>query len=263
MLAEARRQGLVVVGHIPYDVDPAEAIDAGHFSVEHVVSLFEGPVRGKVATGMTQEQAIAEFTDAAAARLARRMVAKGTWFTPTLVPYWYRAHQWKVRAGTASDPREEYVTGSMRAYWNTFAPLPDDAHLRRALSAGFDRFLEITRVLHREGVRFLVGTDLATPLMHAGSAVHEELGWLVKAGLTPMEAIVAGTRNGAEAVNRLHEVGTIETGKLADLVLLDADPLIDIANTERIAAVMVDGRLFRRAALDSMLAEVAIGAARR
>src|SRR5262245_58956664 len=77
MLAEARKQGLAVVGHIPYDVDPGEAIDAGHQSVEHVVSLFEGPVRRKVAAGMEREQAIAEITDAEATRLGCKLVSKG------------------------------------------------------------------------------------------------------------------------------------------------------------------------------------------
>jgi len=255
MLAEARRQGLAVVGHIPIDVDPGEAIDAGHQSVEHIVSLFEGPARRKVAAGMTREQAQGEFTDAEATRLARKMIAKGTWFDPTLVYYWYRAHQWEFRAG--ADPRERYVTSSARAYQKGVTPLPDNPDIRRALAAGFERFLEITRILHREGVRFLVGTDLAAATPYAGSSVHEELAWLVKAGLTPMEALVAGTRNGAEAVGRLGEVGTIEKGKFADLALLDANPLADITNTQKIAAVVANGRLFRREALDNLLAQVA------
>jgi imidazolonepropionase-like amidohydrolase len=261
MLAEARKQGLAVVGHIPTDVDPGEAIDAGHQSVEHIVSLFEGPVRRKVAAGMANERAFAEFTDAEAIRLARKMVAKGTWFDPTLVTYWYRAHQWEVRA--ANDPRERYVTASAREFQKVFTPLPDKPDIRRALAASFERFIEITRILHREGVRFLVGTDLAARLTYPGSSVHEELAWLVKAGLTPMEALVAGTRNGADAVGRLGNLGTIEKGKLADLVLLDANPLDDITNTQKIAAVVANGRLFRRDALDTLLAQVAKDAAGR
>ena len=255
MLDEAKKQGLAVVGHIPLDVDPGEAIDAGHQSVEHIVSLFEGPVRRKVATGMAREQAMAEFTDAEAARLARKMVAKGTWFDPTLVYYWYRAHQWEFRAG--ADPRERYVTSSARAYQKSVRPLPDNPDIRRALAAAFERFLEITRIFHREGVRFLVGTDMAAATPYPGSSIHEELAWLVKAGLTPMEAIVAGTRNGAEALGRLGDLGTIENGKLADLALLDANPIADITNTQKIAAVVANGRLFRREALDKLLAQVA------
>jgi Amidohydrolase family len=261
MLAEAKKQGLSVVGHIPIDVDPGEAIDAGHHSIEHIVSLFEGPVRRKVAAGMANEQAFAEFTDAESARLARKMVAKGTWFDPTLVTYWYRAHQWEFRDG--KDPRERYVTASARSFQKLFNPLPDNPDLRRALATNFDRFIGITRILHREGVRFLVGTDLVATFTYPGSSVHEELAWLVKAGLTPMEALIAGTRNGAEAVGRLGDLGTIERGKLADLVLLDANPLTDITNTQKIAAVIANGRLFRRDALDALLEEVAKRAAKR
>jgi imidazolonepropionase-like amidohydrolase len=183
------------------------------------------------------------------------MVAKGTWFDPTLVTYWYRAYQREVRA--ANDPRERYVTASARAYQKVFTPLPDNPDIRRVLAADFERFLEITRILHREGVRFLVGTDLVAALTYPGSSVHEELAWLVKAGLTPMEALVAGTRNGAEAVGRLGDLGTIEKGKLADLVLLNADPMADIANTQKIDAVIANGRLFRRDELDKLLAQIA------
>src|SRR5262245_65230472 len=104
---------------------------------------------------------------------------------------------------------------------------------------------------------FLVGADLAAPLIYPGSSVHEELAWIVKAGLTPMQALVAGTRNGAEAVGRLGDLGTIEKGKLADLVLLNADPVADIANTQKIDAVIANGRLFRREALDKLLAQIA------
>jgi imidazolonepropionase-like amidohydrolase len=92
---------------------------------------------------------------------------------------------------------------------------------------------------------------------YPGSSVHEELALLVNAGLTPMEALVAGTRNGAEAVGRLGDLGTIEKGKLADLALLDASPLADITNTQKIAAVVANGRLFKREALDALLAQVA------
>lgn len=87
-----------------------------------------------------------------------------------------------------------------------------------------------------------------------GFALHYELAALVDAGLTPMQSLQAGTRNAAEAAGQLPRAGTIEPGKRADLVLLDADPLRDIANTRRIRAVVTRGRLLSRAALDSLLA---------
>jgi imidazolonepropionase-like amidohydrolase len=255
LLDEARQNRLPVVGHIPNDVDPAAAVEAGHHSVEHVVTLFEGAVRRKTAAGMTQRQAIAEFTDDEARKLARLMAAKGAWFDPTLVTYWYRAHQFDLH--NTPDPREKYVTASLRAFWKTLPQsLTDTPETRRALADAFDRFLAITRIFHREGVRMLTGTDLAVPFSYAGSTLHEELAWLVKAGLTPMEAIVAATRHGAEAVGRGADLGTIAEGKRADLVLLDANPLDDIRNVGKIAAVIAAGRPFDRRALDDVLADM-------
>jgi imidazolonepropionase-like amidohydrolase len=256
LLAEARRRGIAVAGHIPLEVDPVAAVEAGHASVEHAVSLFEGAFRRRVADGLSQDEALAEFGDAGFEALAKTMAARGTWFTPTLVTYWYRSRQHEIRAAASADPRERYVTASMRQYWDGFAPPPDTPETRRTLARGYDRLVAIAGVLHRHGVRFLTGSDLAAPLTYPGSSLHEELGWLVKAGLRPMEAIVAATRHGAEAAGRQADLGTIEPGKLADLILLEADPLADIANTRRIESVVIDGRVLRRADLDRLLAEV-------
>jgi imidazolonepropionase-like amidohydrolase len=261
LLREAKRQGLAVVGHIPLGVDPAEAIDAGHTSVEHIVSLFEGPVSRAVKGGRSQDAALADFTDEEARRLARRMVANGTWFDPTLITYWARTHQWELRKTPPAADR--YVTASARSFWKNFPALPDQPEVRNALSAAFDRFVTITGILHREGVKILTGSDLAAPLTYPGTSIHDELGLLVKAGLTPHEAIVAATRHGAEATGRLTDLGTVEVGKFADLVVLDADPLADISHVQRIHAVVSNGRLFRRQDLDQMLASVVREAPRR
>jgi len=262
LLAEARRQGLAVVGHIPLSVDPAQAIDAGHGSVEHIVSLFEGPMNRKVRElGMTQEQAVAEFTDEAAVDLAKRMVARGVWFDPTLIPYWTRSYQWDVRANPG--PTLRYASASLQKYWETFPPLPNRPEVRSRMDRLYIRMAEITGLLHKQHVRILVGTDLAASYIIAGFSVHDELKLLVKAGLTPMEAILAATRNPAEALGHLADMGTVEKGKAADLVLLEANPLDDIANARKVVAVVADGRLYRKAALDELLEKVAADAPKR
>jgi imidazolonepropionase-like amidohydrolase len=89
-----------------------------------------------------------------------------------------------------------------------------------------------------------------------GISLHQELIPLVEAGLTPLEALRACTLNPARVLRLIDSLGTIEAGKLADLVLLEADPLADIRNTQRIRAVVANGRLYRRADLDRLLAEV-------
>jgi imidazolonepropionase-like amidohydrolase len=89
-----------------------------------------------------------------------------------------------------------------------------------------------------------------------GLSLHEELVLLAEAGLTPLEALRTATLNPARVLGMADSLGTVEVGKLADLVLLEADPLADISNTQRVRAVIANGRLFRRADLDQMLAEL-------
>jgi imidazolonepropionase-like amidohydrolase len=106
----------------------------------------------------------------------------------------------------------------------------------------------------RPGVPILAGTDTGNPFCFPGFSLHEELALLVIAGLTPVEALRSATLNPAKFFGLDQTLGTIEQGKIADLVLLDANPLLDIRNTQRINAVVSNGRLFDRKALDKLLA---------
>jgi imidazolonepropionase-like amidohydrolase len=255
LLAEAKRLGLRVTGHIPLEVDPMQAIDSGHYSIEHIVSLFEGPVAQKTKTGHTQEQAIAEFTDEDARSLARRIVARGGWFDPTLVAYRRRSFQWE--SSIRNDPRQKYLAASLTGGWKNVKDLPDDPVIRARLASGWKRFVEITRILHQEGVRFLVGTDAGARFVLPGFDVHEELRILVEeVGLPPLQAIQAASRNSAESLGKLRELGTIEVGKIADLVVIDADPLKDIRATSSVVAVIAKGRVHTRSDLDTLLVQI-------
>jgi imidazolonepropionase-like amidohydrolase len=122
--------------------------------------------------------------------------------------------------------------------------------------------LDMTLAMFRAGVPFMAGTDTAAGVhVFPGFSLHEELALFVRAGLTPMQALQTATLNPAKFLDRLADLGTVERGKLADLVLLDANPLEDIANTRKIRAVVLAGRYLDRAALDRMLHEVEIAAA--
>ena len=99
----------------------------------------------------------------------------------------------------------------------------------------------------------LASTDAGPPNFFPGFSLHDELALVVKAGLAPHEALRAAARNTAWVVGLSDELGTVEVGKLADLVLLDADPLAEIANTTRIAAVVANGRLFEHRELQALL----------
>jgi len=114
----------------------------------------------------------------------------------------------------------------------------------------------------KAGVKVMLGTDTPDSYVFPGFAVHDELQELVKAGLTPAEALKAATWNGAEFLGRTSDSGSVDKGKLADLILLDANPLNDIRNTKRIAAVVLNGRYMDRSALDQLLSVAETAASR-
>ena len=122
-----------------------------------------------------------------------------------------------------------------------------------ALSAPRAGYLRMVGDMNRAGVRILAGTDTPNPGMYPGFSLHAELALLVEAGLTPLQAIQAATRNAAEYLRASDSLGTIAQGKLADLLLLDANPLEDIRNTRRIAGLLYRGRYRDRAALQALL----------
>jgi len=117
--------------------------------------------------------------------------------------------------------------------------------------------LEMTLAMHRAGVPLMAGTDTAAGVyVMPGFSLHQELELFVKAGLTPLEALQTATLNPAKFLGRMRDLGTVEKGKVADLVLLDANPLDDISNTQKISAVVQGRRYFSRADLDAILKEV-------
>ncbi|HEV8600743.1 MAG TPA: amidohydrolase family protein, partial [Gemmatimonadales bacterium] len=121
--------------------------------------------------------------------------------------------------------------------------------------AVYARQLEIVSLLHREGVHFLAGTDLANPYIYPGFSLHDELASLVAAGFTPAEALRAATLDPARYLGAADSLGSIEPGKRADLVLLSANPLDDIRNTTKLVAVVAAGRLYDSAAIAKLLAD--------
>jgi len=97
--------------------------------------------------------------------------------------------------------------------------------------------------LHSAGVNIAAGTDSGTPGVVIGKGLHKELELMVEAGISPMEAIIAGTRNAADNIAKASELGTIESGKLADFIAVSGDPLKDIRNTREIKLVIRDGEI--------------------
>ena len=258
---ETKKQGISFAGHVPIAVSAAEASDAGQKSEEHLYGVLFGCstkeselMEKAIASGDAMRTylenvhtLVDSYSDEKAASLFARFVKNHTFQTPTII----RISQ-VVEPVAMSDPRVvKYMSPALRAeYSNRFKPLsPEVLATQRLL---YQHEVRIVGAMNRAGVKLLAGTDNSL----YGSSLHDELAELVKAGLTPMQALQTATRNAAEFLGTLNSMGTVEKGKLADLVLLDANPLDSIDNTRRISAVVVNGRLLDRQALDRLLAQV-------
>jgi len=172
--------------------------------------------------------------------------------TPTLASLDITAHpeEWSV-----NDPQLGFVPASLAQHWRD--SLHDAQMKERAawLARQAANDWRLTGELHQAGISLLVGSDSLDPFVFPGESLHRELAELVRAGFTPAEAVGAATRGAARFLGRESDLGTVETGKRADLVLLDGSPLENIANTQRIAGVIRDGNYLDRAALDKLLAQ--------
>jgi len=265
---EAKRLGMVFVGHVPDAVRASEASNAGQKSIEHFTGVFEGcsTIEDQLVTGSPRGPGpnVRAYDPARAQKLIALMARNRTWQVPTLV---WEHGQWLVDdIDLSHDPLTKYAPAAWKDHtWPMFVhdimqsmdtdPLP----VRKKF---FQMELDMTLAMFRAGVPFMAGTDTAAGVhVFPGFSLHQELALFVRAGLTPLQALQTATRNPAEFMGRLKDLGTIEPGKLADLVLLDANPLDDIANTRKIQAVVLAGRYLDRAALDRMLQGVEKAAA--
>jgi imidazolonepropionase-like amidohydrolase len=227
-------------------------------SIEHLTGLLlevssaEAELRNELRQGARPgfpERLLASYDEDKAAALFATFRANHTWQVPTFMVLRPRD------ASMAHDPRLKYMPSHIRQkLWAPAArtPAPAQQALQRKV---FERRLALVGDMHRAGVPILAGSDVLNPYIIPGFSLHEELQWLVKAGLSPMAALQSATRNAGIYLG-FGDLGTVEAGKVADLVLLDADPLQDIRNSQSIAAVMARGKLHLRADLDRMLANV-------
>lgn len=256
LAAETKRQNISFVGHLPVGVSAVEASNAGQRSIEHfgsarfhgillacstreaelskdVEDLLEAAKKGdetadaKLFRTELTKPLLDTFSDKKAASLFALFAKNHTWQVPTLV--------------------------ALRDVWNAKRKELSEEDKRYG-DRVWQKYLAMVNAMQRKGVTLLAGTDL--PLDNGASPLHEELLLLVQAGLTPMAALQAATRNPAKFMGKLDTLGTIEKGKIADLVLLDASPLEHISNTRRINAVVISGRLISKSEIQRMLTSV-------
>ena len=244
--AAAARHGLPLVGHaseVPFE----DVLRAGQKSVEHVV-----------------HPSLQNRTPRERSKLIAEMARRGIALVPTAVSYYESIDLSNTRVRRiiadslgAADPRRRYIDGYLLEDWREQLeerPGGVRASIQGAVVGHIHRnAVRDAKEMRRAGVRILPGSDLAVLGIYPGSSLHDELRLFVeKLGMTPMEAIVSATRQSAEFFGMQDSLGTVAANRIADLVLLDADPLADIRNVRRINAVIVRGRLLDRAALDKL-----------
>jgi len=188
--------------------------------------------------------------------LIAKFLRNQTWQVPTLILLRNDAYP-TPKTDPSRDSRRKYIPVQVLANWDKGTKDRDKGATTEEFSLR-ERFMQaslrIVGKMNAAGVPILAGTDTTAPFVFPGSSLHEELALLVQAGLTPMQALQAATKRPAEVLGKLQTQGTIEKGKLADLLVLDANPLEDIYNTTKIRALILRGKLLDRDFLDQLLA---------
>lgn len=246
ILDESTLQGLKTIGHIP-DAFQGD-LDAAFV-----------PAFGMVAHAEEFSKHSSEFSTADADRFARSAARSGTWLTPTLTTIRWIASEIRSLDEMRALPSLKYMHPIIQHKWlkankyNSMFDLADADH--------YDSMVvfqtQLVRSFKAAGVPIVAGTDAGTSGVVPGFSLHDELEMLAAAGLAPLEVLASATRLPSSWLGVDKERGTIEPGKAADLILLDADPLENIANTRKIHGVMLNGRWLDRTTLDAMLQDLA------
>ncbi len=275
--AACNHERIAFAGHVPDRVTAAEASDAGQKSIEHLTGVLracakdeprlmrerlrsgarkETPAQSRARELAWERELLQTYSGKKAAELIGRFVGNRTWQVPTLILLRNLAYA-TPENDPSGDPRAKYVPRKLLEQWlavrheQNEGATPQEFALRAAL---LQKSIQLVGTMQSSGVQIIAGTDTGAPYVFPGSALHDELALLVQAGLTPMQALQAATKNPADFLGKTKTQGTVEQGKVADLLLLDANPLDNIRNTEKIRAVILRGKLVDRNALDALLA---------
>lgn len=272
---EAKKQNIPFAGHVPFSLSAAEASDAGQKTFEHIFGVSiacatdEATLRPALADASArvantleehfalfirnEAEALAGYDQLKATALFKRMAKNDTYAVPTLV-----LHQ-SLGLGpippVRNDSRLRYMPSNIKLSFTWELGLLSS---HQSYQPVYERLLSMTGLMHRTGVKILAGTDTYNSYCYPGFSLHDELELFVKAGLTPLEALQTATLNPARFLNLTRSLGTIEKGKIADLVLLEANPLVSIGNTRKIAGVVVNGRYLPQQSLQKILTDVEV-----
>jgi hypothetical protein len=266
---EANKKHIDVEGHVPRRISIWEATAAKQKSIEHLngigigCSTREEELWPKVVAAKSAEEVdrlVVEASRSYDGDKCRRLFAEfkknNSWPVPTLAVS--RSFASLNDSKFTTDERTKYFGGEARLW----LVADDDFRLKDKSDEHFKLQREyfafdkrLVGELFRAGVPMLAGTDVGNPYCFPGFSLHDELALRVEAGVSPLAALQAATRNAALFMGAVDKYGSVKPGLVADLVLLDADPLMDIHNTARISAVFLGGKVFDRAALDGLLSQ--------
>jgi imidazolonepropionase-like amidohydrolase len=260
---ECRRRGMTFVGHVPDAIRASEASNAGQKSFEHLIGVFEGSTPAAFEDELLKgpkgpAKFLAGYDAGREAELIALLAKNRTWQCPTLL---WEYGGWLVDVVDVTKyPELRYAPAAWREKtWPRFKSDMVKSYITDPLPVRqkwVEHELGIVARLHEAGVPMLAGTDAPPGVgVVPGMSLHRELARFVAAGLSPLEALQTATINPATFLDKTKDFGSVDAGKTADLVLLDANPLDDIANTTKIAAVVANGRLFTRADLDRILSD--------
>ena len=267
-VSQAKARGLRSSGHIPMALTVGQAVDAGISSIEHIDYAYKAGVKdeaaiaadfaaGRIDRAEANRRLDSGFDTATAMASYRNFAQKGVFVTPTLNGS--RILAWLDADDHAHDSYLAYIGPKLRKTyeWRIERAAKADAAAVEARHAHFQRMAAVLPLLEKAGVTVIAGTDAGflNSFNYPGIGLHDELSLFVKEGLTPAQALSAATRAGPAWFGLLDRYGAVAPGKTADLVLLDRDPLKDIAATRAIRAVIMNGKLYDRTALDGMLTD--------
>ena len=280
---ESKKQGIPFEGHVPESVSLEEASNAGQKSIEHLTGVLIAcstreaellrsaqDTSAAIAAGQLsstgfwgpeyrqrEKLALESYSPVKAATVFKQLQKNHTWQCPTLTVL--RSMAFSDDRSFTDDPRLKYIPRDIVSSWDPKADIflktktAEDWALSKEV---FQKELALVGAMQRAGVEILAGTDTLNPYCFPGFSLHDELGLLVQSGLTPMQALQAATLKPARFLGQEKDLGTVAAGKIADLVLLDANPLDDIGNTRKISAVVFGGKYFSKASLYEMLAKI-------
>ena len=243
VVATARSVGMPFGGHVPDEVGLWHALDSKQGTIDHLDNFMEAIV----ATDYPAERLYSPSaganseTNRRITGVARATKLAGTAVVPTM-PLWEVLYIPPDSASIASRPELRYMPRQTVATWFRNIATGGRVQGDSARRAWRQMRMSILTALHQARVPILLGTDAPQVFSVPGFSIHREMQTMVEAGMSTYSVLTAGTRNVARHFGTLAETGTIEVGKRADLVLLDADPLQSIGNVQRRAGVMVNGR---------------------